>query len=53
MCSFHTYSRSLIPSDAESFTLGGAPCSIPDETNSYTGQFGFWKGGKEVTKYVF
>jgi hypothetical protein len=53
LCSFHSYSRSLIPSDAETFTLGGPPCSIPDETSSYTGEFGFFKGGKEVTKYVF
>jgi hypothetical protein len=53
LCSFSSYSKTLIPSDAQAFTLGGAPCSIPDADNSYTGQFGFFKGGKEVTKYVF
>lgn len=54
LCSFNSYSRSLIPTDAQTFNLGGAPCSIPDSEHSYSGQVGFFNsGGKEVTKYVF
>lgn len=55
LCSFNSYSRALTPTDAQAFTLGGAPCSIPEETGqSYTTQFGiFNSSGKEVTKYVF
>lgn len=55
LCSFNSYSRALTPTDAQAFTLGGASCSIPEETGqSYTTQFGiFNSSGKEVTKYVF
>jgi hypothetical protein len=52
MCSFNMYSKTLGPSDTQSFAATGAPCSI--DGSSYKTQFGFFNSsGKQVSKYVF
>jgi hypothetical protein len=52
LCSFNSYDKSLVPSDAQTFYAFGAPCRLP--TDGYTTKFGvFDTGGKQVTKYMF
>jgi hypothetical protein len=52
MCSFNQYSKSLVPTDAQTFYSFGAPCRLPGD--SYNAQLSIFSSeGKEKSKYMF
>lgn len=52
MCSFNQYSKSLLPTDAQTFYAFGAPCRLPGD--SYNAQLSIFSSeGKEKSKYMF